>query len=99
MLGEGFIFVQLETYLDHIFFATSFYLCHKRSACRCHAQLEQLVLSDILKGSNPAASAHVHLFVFGKSQKLFELIFGADSSKGHRAQSACASDALMWLYW
>ena len=98
MFGEGLILVQLKTYLDHIFFATSFDLSHERSACRCHAQLEQLVLSDILEGSNPAASAHVHLFVFGESQKLFELVLRADSSEGHRAQSACASDTLMWLH-
>ena len=98
MLGEGLILVQLETYLDYILFATSFDLSHERSARRCHAQLEQFVFSNILEGSNPAASAHVHLFVFGESQKLFELVLRADSSEGHRAQSACASDSLMWLY-
>ena len=85
MFGKCFVLVQLETYLDHIFFATSFDLSHERSACRCHAQLEQLVLSDVLEGSYPAASAHMHLFVFGESQKLFELVFRADRSEGHRA--------------
>ncbi len=54
---------------------------------------------DVVKGSDPAAGRAVHLFVFGKSQQLLELVFRADCGKSHSSQSACPPDSLVSLHW
>lgn len=53
----------------------------------------------VVKGSDPAAGRVVHLFVFGKSQQLLELVFRADCGKSHCAQSACPPDSLVSFHW
>lgn len=56
------------------------------------------MLLDIEEGAYPAASAHVHLFIFSQCQQLFELILRADRCKSHRAERASAP-TLVGLQW
>lgn len=57
--------LKLETQLVLLFLALN--LICERHCGRGVAQLEKLVSLDVVKGSYPAASLLIHLFVFGES--------------------------------
>ena len=88
--------MQLEIQSEQFFLLATPCLVDKRLACHCIAQLEQLVLLDVLEGSNPAARGHIHLLVLCQRKQLLELVFRADRRDSHCALRPDPPDTLVW---
>ena len=65
---ESLVFVQLQVESQQFFLLAPFVLVDERLTSHSVAQLEQLMLLDIIEGPQPAARPHVHLLVFSQRQ-------------------------------